>query len=173
MHFRQGLPIIKTAAYSVPLARSTGRSIVGMKLYKYRSLRNNIDFVLDILINQRLYCADHAELNDPVEGGFYESRRYSGPVMGISIPRSIDAAESLRVCSLSAPRDLVPLWSHYADSHAGVAIEVDLPVEPPLYRVSAPAPASREEAELRAGLLHRLQPGTAESHEFWAGCSAA
>ena len=43
-----------------------------MKLYKYRSLRQNLDFVLDILLNGRLYCAEYQTLNDPLEGFFIE-----------------------------------------------------------------------------------------------------
>ena len=36
-----------------------------VKLYKYRSLKRDLDFALDIILNQRLYCADYKCLNDP------------------------------------------------------------------------------------------------------------
>ena len=39
-------------------------------LYKYRSLAN-WKFVLDILVNGRLYAAPFSELNDPMEGRLY------------------------------------------------------------------------------------------------------
>ncbi len=38
-----------------------------MILYKYRSLAN-FEHVLDIILNQRLYCSTYPELNDPFEG---------------------------------------------------------------------------------------------------------
>ena len=37
--------------------------------YKYRTL-DNFQFVLDILVNKRLYAATFEEMNDPMEG-FY------------------------------------------------------------------------------------------------------
>ena len=38
-------------------------------LYKYRTL-DDFQFVLDILVNKRLYAATFEEMNDPMEG-FY------------------------------------------------------------------------------------------------------
>ena len=40
-----------------------------MILYKYRSLEN-LEHVLDIILNQRLYCSTYPELNVPFEGLF-------------------------------------------------------------------------------------------------------
>jgi hypothetical protein len=40
-----------------------------MKLYKYRSLVN-LEYILDIILNQRLHCSTYLELNDPFEGIF-------------------------------------------------------------------------------------------------------
>jgi len=40
-----------------------------MILYKYRSLVN-FERILDIILNQRLYCSKYDELNDPFEGLF-------------------------------------------------------------------------------------------------------
>lgn len=36
-------------------------------LYKYKSV-DNLEYLLDIIQNQRLYLADIEELNDPLEG---------------------------------------------------------------------------------------------------------
>ena len=51
-----------------------------MKLYKYRSLRRNLDFVLDILLNERLYCANYTALNDPLEGYYVDAPLVRRPV---------------------------------------------------------------------------------------------
>ena len=111
-----------------------------MKLYKYRSL-NNLEYTLDILLNERLHCAPYEKLNDPCEGlflsvtrlgaGFGVSPFASFPFAGtrtIKKPQSVSELhipEHTRVCSLSASLNDVRLWSHYADGHTGIAIEID------------------------------------------------
>jgi hypothetical protein len=107
------------------------------KLYKYRSL-NNIEFVLDILSNERFYCPRVDELNDPFEGVYMSS-----PPRGIPgtklyhlsenirprlarINDPFDKGTSRRICSLSANPNDVRMWSHYADGHKGILIEVEL-----------------------------------------------
>lgn len=112
-----------------------------MKLYKYRSLAN-IEFTLDILINQRLHCAPFEKLNDPLEGIFL-SVLWAGGALGMStmgaLPfggiSSVKSARSVsemrllgnsRVCSLARNLNDIRLWSHYADGHCGVAIEIDI-----------------------------------------------
>jgi hypothetical protein len=109
---------------------ASGRSR-DMKLYKYRSLRRDLDYVLDILLNERLYCAPYSALNDPLEGVFI-----------VHVPRLANFLHPLsmleklpRVCSLSQPLGDIALWSHYADGHTGVAIELDLPIGRPLHEV--------------------------------------
>ncbi|ART55602.1 hypothetical protein CBP36_06450 [Acidovorax carolinensis] len=96
-----------------------------MKLYKYKSLQN-LWHILDIVINRRLYCAHWAELNDPLEGR-YEAHFSDKGALG-KIER---AKNAFRVASLSASPDNFLLWSHYADGHKGVAIELDLPENHP------------------------------------------
>lgn len=56
-----------------------------MKLYKFRSL-DNIEFTFDILLNERLYCANYKDLNDPFEGIFRTTRLVNlGLGLGIGI----------------------------------------------------------------------------------------
>lgn len=113
-----------------------------MKLYKYRSLEH-MDHALDIILNERLYCPEYTNLNDPFEGLF---TRF------VPVPVTTDSGESVtvnnnlvttaqlepadvsqlmleslhtRVCSLSDDLHDVRLWSHYADGHRGIAIEID------------------------------------------------
>jgi hypothetical protein len=104
-----------------------------MRLYKYRSLEH-IEYTLDILLNERLHCAPYEELNDPFEGIFHYVRKpgITHPLFGAGIcaktPRSISElpiSGGKRVCSLSASSTDVRLWSHYANGHTGIAIEID------------------------------------------------
>jgi hypothetical protein len=104
-----------------------------MKLYKLRSL-TNLERFLDIVLNERLYCAPFEELNDPFEG-LYIAVSHFPPVMlqrTGSVRHSLENASSLhehekysRICSLSSSFKDVRLWAHYADGHKGVAIEID------------------------------------------------
>lgn len=104
-----------------------------MKLYKFKSLRN-FDHVIDILLNERLHCAVYKDLNDPFEGIFWTT---FGPALvrpSVVIPktRRMSTVEEVplnpdckNICSLSASKSDVRLWSYYADNHKGVAIEID------------------------------------------------
>lgn len=98
-----------------------------MKLYKYMSLQN-LWFVLDVVVNQRLYCAHWSELNDPLEGRYeiYLGESSSG-LEEKMVTRIEGAKDKYRLASLSAGSTNFLLWSHYADGHKGVAIEVEIP----------------------------------------------
>jgi hypothetical protein len=110
-----------------------------MLLYKYKSLRN-LDHTLDILLNERLYCSPYLELNDPFEGLFSASihipprERAKYPFFrlpdSLKVTKSVDdlpydSKDRVRICSLSASPSDILLWSHYADGHKGIAIEID------------------------------------------------
>ena len=111
-----------------------------MKLYKYRSLEN-LEYTLDLLLNERLHCAPYDKLNDPFEGVFL-SVTFGGGSFGatpfaaapfggglsVRSPQSVSELPipgGTRVCSLSASRSDVRLWSYYANGHTGIAIEID------------------------------------------------
>ncbi|KFG67128.1 DUF2971 domain-containing protein [Microvirga sp. BSC39] len=102
-----------------------------MKLYKYKSLAN-LWHVLDLVLNQRLYCAHWSTLNDPLEGR-YEIFLGNKPskLESIMVSRIEQARNGFRIASLSAAATNFLLWSHYADGHKGVAIEVDIPEDHP------------------------------------------
>lgn len=129
-----------------------------MKLYKFRSFEN-IENMLDIIMNERLYCAPHKDLNDPFEGLFstikwsgdgtfgscFESPFGScfGSVFGSSkknIYRSLEELpafdEIVRVCSLSSEMSDIRMWSHYAAGHTGLVIEIELEDNPQLFKVN-------------------------------------
>ena len=99
-----------------------------MKLYKFRSLQQ-LEFTLDILLFERLYCAPYKELNDPFEGLFYT---ISQPPLMATSRRIYKTVEDLpfystdvRICSLTEELADIRMWSHYSSGHQGVAIEVD------------------------------------------------
>lgn len=103
-----------------------------MLLYKYRSL-SQLEYALDILNAERLFCARYSELNDPFEGLFELEMHYpepGGDVERISMSAKIEDLISsdmspVRVCSLSSDPKDVRLWALYAGSCRGVAIEID------------------------------------------------
>lgn len=122
-----------------------------MKLFKFRSFEN-IEFTLDIIMNERLYCAHHKDLNDPFEGLFSTIEwKGGGIVRSIVQPivrpivsdlqgnypqtvfKTLDELPSLgndtRICSLSSSMADVRMWSLYASGHTGCVIEVDLEPE--------------------------------------------
>ena len=98
-----------------------------MLAYKFRS-PSQIEFTLDILFNDRLYCADWSTLNEPMEGEFIYSHKstdetdYSTKLDQIRIEK-----KKIYICSLSKTYDSHLLWAHYADGFSGMAIEVELP----------------------------------------------
>ncbi|WP_161624186.1 DUF2971 domain-containing protein [Vibrio owensii] len=118
-----------------------------MILYKYRAL-NSIEFTLDILLNERLYCASYKELNDPFEGQLFDAHPKIVPIFDKSnneflafkqLPEgqtkrqklsSIDdlghISKGYKICSLSKSPSDVKMWSLYADSHRGIAIELEI-----------------------------------------------
>lgn len=128
-----------------------------MKLYKFRSFEN-IEFTLDIIMNERLFCAYHENLNDPFEG-LFSTIEWKGGGIVRSVSRSVSRpvvrdicgnypqkaykalsdlpvlSENTRVCSLSSSMVDVRMWSHYASGHTGCVIEVDLEPEGQLIQV--------------------------------------
>lgn len=106
-----------------------------MLLYKFKSLQN-IEFALDIIIKERLHCASYSELNDPFEGLFHTIFKPSTyyPLIPCLIKeikqcKTIEdlhvGVEHSKICSLSKSLNEIRLWSHYADGHKGIAIEID------------------------------------------------
>jgi hypothetical protein len=106
-----------------------------MKAYKFRSSAQ-ISFAFDIMINQRLYCSDWKDLNDPMEGMYaYSYGRNTDRSIVEEIVKGIrESKRKYKICSLSATFDSCLLWAHYAGGFDGVAIEVDLPDNNPNIR---------------------------------------
>lgn len=93
-----------------------------MYLYKYRSI-DDLWLSLDIILNQRVWCAEWGSLNDPLEGRYHSD-------FGNDFNEKVNIKrDEWRICSLSASLDNFLLWSHYAAGHKGIAIELDIPSE--------------------------------------------
>lgn len=93
-----------------------------MILYKYRDF-SNIEFGLDIFINQRLYAANFKALNDPMEGRFVYSKGLLNREALMSIRG--DKAE-YRILSLGKSQYNMLMWSYYAGGHAGFVVGVEI-----------------------------------------------
>ena len=84
--------------------------------YKYRSLED-FKFIVDILVNERLYATLYENMNDAMEGVYYS----------IGIPRSVlkdikEEKKQLKICSLSKKCDVPLLWAHYANGSRGICV---------------------------------------------------
>ena len=136
-----------------------------MKLYKYKPL-NNLWHVLDIVLNKRLYCAPWRDLNDPLEGRYeiYLGERDSDG--GCAMSSFIESARNkFRISSLSANATNFLLWSHYADGHKGVAIEIEIPDGHPDLTEVAYSPFSsifRNEDDFKDDMRHIFNGKTEE-----------
>lgn len=94
-----------------------------MKFYKYKS----VDYIEDVLVNQRLYCSKFDELNDPMEWAF-TSENENREIEKLLHETKKD---SWRICCLSRSEQYGLMWSMYADSHRGVCIEVEVDIDNP------------------------------------------
>jgi hypothetical protein len=98
-----------------------------MKAYKFRGA-DQIPFALDIMLKQRLFCANWTDLNDPMEGAFQpQNILEANGGRKEQIEQIIEEKMKLKVCSLAKDFRSHLLWAHYADGFSGVAIEVELP----------------------------------------------
>ncbi|RKH36088.1 DUF2971 domain-containing protein [Corallococcus sicarius] len=106
-----------------------------MKAYKFRSA-SQLSFALEIIFDQRLYCADWKTLNDPMEGMFAFSVPAGADrnVVDIAVQGIVNGKTGLRVCSLSTTFDCHLLWAHYAGGFDGLALEVEIPDDDPRAR---------------------------------------
>jgi len=125
-----------------------------MILYKYRSLAN-LEYILDIILNQRLYCSTYPELNDPFEGLFVTTTTITVAdflknkmvfPMFVKLPIKLEkvkeakdlfggAIDKVKICSLSSDLNDVRLWSYYADGHKGIVFEIDFSELETIYEV--------------------------------------
>jgi Protein of unknown function (DUF2971). len=90
--------------------------------YKFRSANKN-QFLEDIFINQRLFASERKLLNDPMEGVYIVSDKKSRNPEFVNFTKAIkNVKDKYRICSFTKNKNLILLWSHYADSYTGIAI---------------------------------------------------
>jgi hypothetical protein len=98
-----------------------------MKTYKFRSVEN-LEFVIDILLNNRLYCSDVQSLNDIREADVRIGKDQGRVKEVIDFGNQVSTLlKGTRVCSLCKTFQNHLLWSYYAGGSTGLAIEIDLP----------------------------------------------
>ena len=89
-------------------------------LYKFRSL-DSLQFVLDIIVNQRLYAATLDTMNDPMEGVYtHEANIPEEAIIALE-----EHKKSLKFSSLSKYDSNPLMWAHYANGCRGVAIGLE------------------------------------------------
>lgn len=91
------------------------------RFFKYKSLRN-FEFILDIILKERLYAASYYELNDPMEGVIK---------VDSTIPKERESEwesfiEELRITCFTKDKENLLMWSHYGDGGKGCLIEFEL-----------------------------------------------
>lgn len=98
--------------------------------YKYKSL-DNFEFLLDLLLKERLYAANYHELNDPMEGVI----KIDNTVTKNKESEWESILNYLRVvCFTKDPNNLL-MWSHYANGTKGCVIEFELLENQEVYRI--------------------------------------
>lgn len=90
-------------------------------LYKYRGVAN-FEYLLDIIINNRLYAGSYKYLNDISEAHYLHDYNFPKD----TIKKILDAKSKYGICSLSRRGDNSALWAHYSDSHQGVVIALKI-----------------------------------------------
>ncbi|OEK01507.1 hypothetical protein BFP97_08220 [Roseivirga sp. 4D4] len=93
-----------------------------MVLYKYRDF-NNLEFALDIFINQRLFAANFKDLNDPMEGRFVYTKGLFRPGDLMEIRGS---KARYNILSLGHVPNNMLMWSYYAGGHTGFVVGVEI-----------------------------------------------
>lgn len=99
--------------------------------YKYKSLAN-FEFLLDLLLKERLYAASYHELNDPMEGVIKIDN---------TVPQDREGEweliiRDLRISCFTKDSDNTLMWSHYADGGKGCLVEFELIGDQKYHKVS-------------------------------------
>lgn len=136
--------------------------------YKYRSL-DNWRFLLDILLEKRLYAASFRDLNDPMEGRYH----YQGDSVTRAFRSAIRASkDEWRICSLSEHPKSTLMWSYYAGGHTGVVLGVNVKrrtgqrVRPILYDQTMHVGSSRKSpSDVALEILSQKQMSWSHEHE--------
>lgn len=97
-------------------------------LYKYKSVtKDNIQYTIDIIENQRIFVSDYDFFNDPLEGYYYH---VTLGVMGAGLYAAAgefhryykEALKEYKVLCSTPKCQNAQMWAHYADQFQGICI---------------------------------------------------
>ncbi|MGB0281910.1 MAG: DUF2971 domain-containing protein [Neptuniibacter sp.] len=101
------------------------------RFYKYKSL-DNFEFLLDLLLKERLYAAAYHELNDPMEGVI----KIDGTILKETEADWESLIKDLRLVCFTKSSENPLMWSHYADGGRGCVVCFELLDEQIFHKVS-------------------------------------
>ena len=99
--------------------------------YKYKSL-DNFQYLLDLILRERLYAAKYHELNDPMEGVINTNDK---AIRDNEVTWESIINEFRVVCFTRDPDNLL-MWSHYSDGRRGCVIEFELLEEYEVHKIN-------------------------------------
>ena len=125
--------------------------------YKYKSI-SNFEFILDILLYERLYAGKYHELNDPMEGVI----KLDGTIPKEEITEWEQSLKNYNICCFTTDPENNLMWSHYADGGKGCLIEFELAEDISYSKVTygkTPLVKAKEIRQLEAHevFLHKLK----------------
>lgn len=90
------------------------------KIYKFCTFN---DFTRDILITEKFFFNDWEKMNDPLEGFFqyYKTNKTDDNVSDIYTEKN-----TYGISCFSKDYNEILMWSHYANGHLGICIEVEI-----------------------------------------------
>jgi hypothetical protein len=90
------------------------------KIYKFCSLN---EFSRDIIITGKFFFSDWEKMNDPMEGYF---QYYTHEHTQQEIEAIYTEKNKYGISCFSKEYTEILMWSHYADNHRGICIEVEI-----------------------------------------------
>ena len=131
--------------------------------YKYKTL-DNFEFLLDLILRERLYAAKYHELNDPMEGVV----KIDGTIPNDKEQEWDELIRAFRIVCFSREKNHPLMWSHYANGARGCVVEFQLMAEQEVHRVSylkKPVITERHITREKAKeiLVHKEKPWKYES----------
>lgn len=89
-------------------------------IYKFGSLN---EFTRDIIITEKFFFSDWEKMNDPMEGFFqyYKSEHSKQEIDALYTEKT-----KYGISCFSKTYNEILMWSHYADNHNGICIEVEI-----------------------------------------------
>ncbi len=88
------------------------------KIYKFLSINA---FTRDVLLTEKFYFGDWKNMNDPLEGFFQYSK---DKLTDSNIIDLYNSKNLYGVSCFSKTYRSILMWSHYADDHKGICVEV-------------------------------------------------